>query len=86
LTITANQNIKTIFITETIPQYTKSNIEFVKANKEYPLIAAIDRKILWHGQFIVEAVPLEISFLRIEESTYVDDFIQFLNDEEKIKL
>lgn len=82
----ANQNIKTIFITETIPQYTKSNIEFVKANKEYPLIAAIDRKILWHGQFIVEAVPLEISFLRIEESTYVDDFIQFLNDEEKIKL
>ncbi len=78
----SSQNIKIIFITKTIPQYSQKNIKFVKTKKDYPFIASIDNKILWHGQFTRESVPLEISFLRIEESTYVDDFLQFLNEEE----
>ncbi len=78
----SSQNIKIIFITKTIPQYSQKNIKFVETKKDYPFITSIDNKILWHGQFNRESVPLEISFLRIEESTYVDNFLQFLNEEE----
>jgi len=77
----ADHKVKKLFITKAIPTYTIANIDFLKAKKEFPFIAAIDKKVLWHGQFTKESIPLEISFIRIEESTYVDDFFDTLNME-----
>lgn len=78
---TTKDIIKKVLITKTIPQYDKTDIVFIKGEKQYPFIATIDKRILWYGQFNAKSSNEKISFIKIEESTYVDDFLAFLKEE-----